>query len=100
MPGKGKLTDPFKRMSIKLHPDDKRVLQKILIDDDLTFQAFMEACVQSYLRGDPNILKVVKDYKLISRLPKEKLAEYLLSHREREKLLRELEIDSPIKDDE
>lgn len=95
-----KESDLFKRSSIKLHPDDQRVLKKLLVDDDLSFQAFMEACVQAYLRGDPNMLKVVKDFRMLRRIPKEKLAEYLMSHRERERLLKEMEEESPIQDEE
>jgi hypothetical protein len=74
----------------RLHVNDHKLLKKVLIDDNLKFQTFVEACVQAYLRGDPAALKIVKDWRELNTIPKEKRDAYNLSSRERNKILDEL----------
>jgi hypothetical protein len=67
------------------------LLEKVLSDSDMTFQSFVDACVQALLRADPNMLKVLKDFKILKEVPKEVLGEFILSQRERTTLLEEFE---------
>jgi hypothetical protein len=70
---------------------DDAILSKILSDEGMTFQAFIDACTQSLLRADPNMLKVMKDFKMLLDIPKETIGEYVFSQRERTSLLEEFE---------
>lgn len=79
------------KLAVRLHENDKRLLQKLLEDADITYQDFAEACVQAFLRGDPAALKIIKDWRLLNELPKEHLDRYTLSHRERDQIAKELE---------
>lgn len=81
----------IQQIPFRLHVNDHKVLKKILIDDGMRFQTFVSACVEAYLRGDPSILKVVKDWKDLNTIPKDVRDKYTLSQRERRALLDELE---------
>ncbi len=70
---------------------DDVVLHKILADENCTFQGFVDACVQALLRADPNMMKVLKDFKMLAGVPKEVLGECVISQRERSSLLEEFE---------
>lgn len=89
-----KQTVPF-----RLDVNDHKALKKLLIDDEMTFQKFVASCVEAYLRGDPNILKCVKDWKLINSIPPEDRDKYNLSQRERQNILDEIENASTMSDD-
>lgn len=80
----------IQQVSFRLHMNDHTVLKKMLSDEDLTFQSLVSAAVEAYLRGDPAILKVLKDYKDLNTIPKEVRNQYSLSHRERQAVLDEL----------
>lgn len=71
--------------------NDKALFMKLLEDSNLTFQSFSEACMQAFLRGDPSIMKVIKDWRVLNTIPKENLERYTLSHRERAEIMKELE---------
>lgn len=64
------------------------VLKKLLRDDGLFFQKFVEACTGAYLRGDPPILRVLREWKESQeRKGRGRGRKPLLSHRERKDLL-------------
>ncbi len=77
--------------NFRLEENDSIILKKILDDNNTTMQVFFEACVKAYLRGDPNIMKVLKDFLLLRDVSKEDLAGYVISTRERTSLLDEFE---------
>jgi hypothetical protein len=83
----------IRQIPFRIHVDDYALLRKMLFDDGMKFQFFVDACVQAYLRGDPAMLRFVKDWKMMSEIPREKKAMYMLSHRDRQALLDEFEKD-------
>lgn len=86
----------WKPKHYRVNKTDEAVMVKILGDAGFTFQAFVEACVQALLRGDPNMMKVMKDFQVLRDIPKESLSEYIISHRERTALLEEFEKKSKV----
>jgi hypothetical protein len=81
----------IQKINFRLHTNDKLLFTKYLEDANLTYQAFMDACMQAFLRGDPAIMKVIKDWRVLNEIPKEHLERYTLSHRERAEIAKELE---------
>lgn len=78
-------------MPFRIHVNDYILMQKLLSDDGLTWQSFVSAVVEAYLRGDPHVVKAVADWRALAELPKAAMSRALLSHRERDLLLKELE---------
>lgn len=85
------MSEAVKDKKWRINRADDIVLSKILDDEGVSFQAFVDACVQALLRADPNMLKVMKDFKMLKEIPKEVLVEYVISQRERANLLEEFE---------
>lgn len=85
------MSEAVKDKKWRINRADDIVLSKILDDEGVSFQAFVDACVQALLRADPNMLKVMKDFKMLKEIPKEVLGEYVISQRERANLLEEFE---------
>ena len=81
----------YKNKHFRINRADDVILDKILSDENVSFQMFMDSVIQAFMRGDPNIMKVLKDFKKLRELPKEVLEEYAISHRERTLLLDEFE---------
>lgn len=81
----------IQQIPFRLHINDHKLLKKLLTDEGMKFQTFVDACVQAYLRGDPLMLKFIKDWKELNSIPKEFRGMYTLSHRERMNILDELE---------
>lgn len=79
------------QLPFRLHLNDKLLMLKLLNDDRMTFQSFVEACMQAYLRADPAVMTIVKDWRTLNEIPKEHKDLYTLSHRERADVMRELE---------
>lgn len=91
---KEKLTEAaknIKQMPFRMHANDKAIFLKLLSDQGLNFQTFANYCMLAFLNADPSILKVVKDWKALSEVPKDHLDRYTLSHRERDAIQKELE---------
>lgn len=88
----GKVPDQnFVQVPFRMHRNDHYILKKLLLDKDLTLQLFMTACVESFLRGDPQSVKAIEDWMQINALPKDMRDKYTLSHRERQDILDEIE---------
>ncbi|MHB8407786.1 MAG: hypothetical protein ACYDHY_06685 [Acidiferrobacterales bacterium] len=85
----------IQQIPFRLHTNDHKALKKLLVDEEMGFQTFVDAAVQAYLRGDKAILKVLQDYKDLNTIPKEQREAYNLSQRERGKILDELEATKP-----
>lgn len=83
-------------ITFRLHMNDKLMMMKLLSDDNLSYQKFAEYCMLAYLNGDPSILKVLKDWKTMDEIPKDIQAKYTLSHRERDKILDDIAVESQI----
>ena len=81
----------YKKMTCRIPLYEWSLLHKVLEDAEWTYQDFMEACYKSLLRGDPNMMKVMKDYRVLSSIPQEVIDEYTISFKEREALLKEFE---------
>lgn len=75
----------------RLHENDWKLLRKLLTDEKMTFQTFVDASVQAYLRGDPAIIKVIRDHKDLSSVPSDYKDKGVLSRRERDRILDELD---------
>ena len=86
-------------ITFRLHMNDKLLLMKLLSDDNLTYQGFAESCMEAYLRGDPSIIKVIKDWRMLNEIPKDLQEKYTLSHRERAKILDDIAAEDVLKSD-
>ena len=86
-----KVSELTERLTYRLHVNDRQLLIKLLSDMGMNIQDFGAACSDAFLRGDPHIIKAINDWKMLNSIPKEHLAKYTLSHRERDELLRQLE---------
>ena len=75
----------------RMHENDWKLMRKLLTDEKMTFQTFVDACTQAYLRGDPSIVKAIRDYKELGTVPKEYRDKAVLSRRERDSILDELD---------
>lgn len=84
-------SDLTERLAFRVHINDKKLLMKLLADANLSMQEFGVACADAYLRGDPHIMKMIQDWKMLNEIPKDHLERYTLSHRERADLMRLLE---------
>lgn len=71
----------------RIHRDDYLLVRKLLTDDGLKFQSFVAACVEAYLRGDPPVMKIVRDWKEMRDVPPEHRAKYKMSKRDRDRAL-------------
>lgn len=81
----------MRQVPYRIHDNDYKVLKKLFADDSLTFQSFTRFCVDSYLKGDPLMLRLLKQNRELSAVPKDVLDRYTLSQRERQALLEEIE---------
>lgn len=81
----------IKQIPYRVALHDKAVMLKLLADDGLTFQTFMDGCVQAYLHGDPTVVRLVREWKIVSAVPRWARARSVLSARERAAILDELE---------
>lgn len=75
----------------RCHKDDFIILKKLLADDKLSVQQFFRICVQTYLRADTSIMKVIKMQKELDNVPDEVKDKYALSQRDRQALLDEID---------
>jgi hypothetical protein len=66
-------------------------LKKILIDEDVTFQGFVSAASAAMIDGDARMTQIVRAWKTEREIPHEERSRYILSKRERDSLLEELE---------
>lgn len=82
---------PVKSFRVLVHEEDYKILQKLLSDEEISFQWFMDTVIQSYLRGDPYVTKIVHEFKELMSVPKERRDLYELSIRDREKMYDDLE---------
>lgn len=81
----------IKTIPYRIHQNDKAIFMKLLSDKGLNFQKFTNYCMLAFLNADPTIMKVIKDWKALSDVPKEHFERYTLSHRERDAIQRELD---------
>lgn len=81
----------IKTVPFRLHNNDHIILMKLLRDENLSFQTLVDSAVQAFIRADPAIMRVIKDWKELNEIPKDKLDLYTLSHRERQLIQKELE---------
>lgn len=95
MPGEKKnLTEKEKNLQqvpIRLHMNDYRAMKKLFIDEGWSFQKFVAACADMYLRRDPLFLKSIADWKTENDVPKKMKDRYSHSKREASELLDEIE---------
>lgn len=81
------------RISGLVHVNDYRAFRKLLVDEELSMSRFIEACVEAYVNGDPHMLRVIQRYKERFDEKREQSGSHMLSQRERNSLLEELEAD-------
>ncbi|MFA5750571.1 MAG: hypothetical protein WC895_05175 [Candidatus Shapirobacteria bacterium] len=80
------------QMSVRLHNSDYIVMKKLLSDEGLKWSHFITYCVQSYINGDPAMMRIIKLYKELDTIPKGDKSKYTLSARERAALLDEIDL--------
>ncbi len=81
----------IKTIAARIHLHDYAILRKTLHNDELSLQEWIVACVESYLKGDTNMRKIVSDHKLLGAVPQEVKDKFMLSPRERNDIFNEIE---------
>jgi hypothetical protein len=81
----------LQQVPIRLHMNDYRALKKLFIDEGWSFQKFVSASVEMYLRRDPLFLKTISDWKAENDMPKKQKDRFSHSRREQSALLDEIE---------
>ena len=91
-PDKGNDKDfGIKQIPFRIHYHDKGVLDKLLRDDGLTFQRFVEFCTKAYMEADPSMMRLLRDRIELHKVPREVLDRYTISQRERQIILDQIE---------
>lgn len=83
--------DSDMKVMYRLHPNDKKLMIKLLDDMNWSIQKFGLAVTDAFLRGDPHLLKALKDWETLNEIPKDQIQNYTLSQRERMNLLAQIE---------
>lgn len=81
----------IQQIPFRLHRNDFLLMKKLLDNDGLKFQHFVTACVEAFLRGDPDVMRVVRSWREMSAVPKDDREKYTLSPRERDGILDSLD---------
>jgi arsenate reductase-like glutaredoxin family protein len=86
-----KPTDPTKQAIVRLHQHDHALLKVVLKKDKMSFQKLVGFCVRAYLDADPLLLKMLKTYRELEAVPKDVREKHVLSNRERQNILDQIE---------
>ena len=81
----------IKQMPYRIHLHEQVLLKQLLRNDELRFQQLIDAFVQAYMRGDREALRIVKVWKDMNIVPEELREQYVMSHRERADILKQIE---------
>lgn len=81
----------MRQVPFRMHRDDAVVLKKLVKDDGLTVQGLVATMVEGYMKGNPHLLRYLRDQMELLKVPKDVLDRYSLSQRDREKVLAELD---------
>ena len=81
----------FKQTPVRLHRHDHAVLKIMLKKDRLSIQKFIGYCVKGYMDADPNMIRMLKIYRELDLIPGDVKDRHVLSHRERQSILDEIE---------
>lgn len=81
----------LKQLSVRMHPHEHTMLMALLKRDELSFQKLYNYIIAGYLNADPRILSFVKEQRELERVPKDVRDSKMLSWRERNNLLDEIE---------
>lgn len=77
----------IRQIPFRIHAHEKTAFQVLLRGDRLTFQEFVDLCVQAYMRGSKEMIDLLREQKSLAAMPKEISERYTLSRRERAGLL-------------
>jgi len=83
----------LKQVITRLHRNDHAALQPLLKKDGIAFQHFVTACVESYLRRDPDVLRLIKEWRDVNHVRWKDENKFDFSDRERRAMLEELSLD-------
>jgi hypothetical protein len=82
-------TEP-KQLSVRMHPQEHKLLMTLLKRDELSFQKLYTYIVNGYLNADPRIIAFVKEQRELERIPKDIRDRHVIPWRERNKLFDEI----------
>jgi hypothetical protein len=85
----------LKQTPIRMHVNDHRLLKVMLKKDHLSINKFMGYCVKAYMDGDPGMLCMLKNYRELDLVPQMVKDKHVLSHRERQSIMDEIEREIP-----
>jgi len=91
IPEDDKVVDNRKSTIIRLHKHDHTMMKVMLKKDKMSFQKFVFFCVRAFLDGDPDMIRMLKSYREMEKVPRDVQDKHVLSHRERTDIFRELE---------
>mgnify|MGYP001574676147 CR=1 FL=1 len=83
----GDRTATIHSIHTRFHESDYQLLRAQLDKDTLAFQALSTACVEAYLRRDPYVLKIIRDWQEENRLEKYQANEFSFTDKEKRRLL-------------
>jgi hypothetical protein len=81
----------MKQVPYRIHRNDYVLLRQLMTADHLTFQSLVKTCVEAYMKGDPLVMRMLRQHKELESVPKSVIDRYTLSQRERQALLEQLE---------
>jgi hypothetical protein len=84
-----------RQIPVRLHHHDHAMLKALLKKDSMSLQKFIGFCVRGYLDADPLMLKMIKNYRELEAVPRDIREKHILSHRERQNILDEIEKGTP-----
>lgn len=87
--------EPSKQCIIRLHPSEHKLMKVMLKKDKMSFQKFITFCVRGYLDADPQLIQAIKSYRELENVPQDIQDKHVLSHRERQSILDEIEREAP-----
>lgn len=76
---------------VRIHKNDHVLMKQNLKRDGLALQHFMTACVEAYLRREPDVLRLLKDWRDANVIKKGDESKFDFSDRERRAILDELD---------
>jgi hypothetical protein len=82
-----------KQLSVRMHAHDHTMLMALLKRDEMSFQKLYTYIVSGYLNADPRIIAFLREQRELERVPKDVREKHVLSWRERNNILDEIEKD-------
>lgn len=89
-----------KQIAARVRRKHVEELYKMLATEKMSFNRFVEICVEAYIKSDPRIRGLVESARRQDALPAEPKRRFAFSDHEKDELLREIEMGSILDDED